>query len=239
MKKKYNPLKKKFWFRLIGRKTSKLKELSEKEYNNDLINQEPKKAKAAFEKAWETRNFEIELYWKRATYFWALIIPAFGAYLAVVSSDYYVKRGSEIREELFLIICLGFLFSLAWHLTNKGSKSWQRHWEKHIDLLEDQFTGPLYKTVGEDKPTFSVSKINEITSGFLPVVWGLLGIMYFRANSLVLFCLDCTRYWILILSVIVVSYFVIKMIWGSGRGYFSKRSIKMHRRTTGYKKTTK
>ncbi|MGH8568044.1 MAG: hypothetical protein ACREXU_08475, partial [Gammaproteobacteria bacterium] len=30
---------------------------------------------------------------------------------------------------------------------NRGSKFWQENWENHVDLLEDQIMGPLYKTV--------------------------------------------------------------------------------------------
>lgn len=34
----------------------------------------------ALKMALDTRKFEIELYWKRATYFWAFIALAFGAF---------------------------------------------------------------------------------------------------------------------------------------------------------------
>ena len=58
------------------------------------------------------------------------------------------------------------------------------NWENHLDLLEDEITGPLYKTVLE-RPALSgwseklvtgplsvsVSKINQWVSVFVLVVW--------------------------------------------------------------------
>ena len=148
---------------IISTKESGLTELSEKEYRERLIDICPIKAEKAFEKAWATRNFEIEMYWKRATYFWAFIASTFVGYFALVSSESYEKQSAFNHVEVYFLICIGFVLSLAWHFTNIGSKTWQRHWEVHVDLLEDAFTGPLYKTVYPNQ-TYSVSKINEIVS---------------------------------------------------------------------------
>lgn len=147
-----------------------------------------RKIKEALKQAYEIRKFEIELYWKRATYFWTFIGAAFVGYSAV-----YTSKLETNEKELILIIisCLGFVFSVAWHCVNKGSKFWQENWENHVELLEDAVFGPLYKTltkrpkrpfsVGhflEDwfvapKP-FSVSKINQLISTFMALVWGLI-----------------------------------------------------------------
>ena len=124
-----------------------LQPLTRKQYEERLVNIGPRKADRAFDRAWATRNFEIELYWQRATYFWAFTASAFVGYFGLVNSDSYSRPDSFQHVEVFFIACLGFLLSLAWLLTNVGSKQWQRHWEVHVDLLEDQFTGPLYKTV--------------------------------------------------------------------------------------------
>src|SRR6266478_1199459 len=160
-----------------------LRPLSEAEYKNDLLDDETK-AKVAFEKAWEIRNFEIEMYWKRASYFWAFIARAFVGYFALVSSSNYRLQDRFNHAEVFFVICIGFILSVAWLLTNIGSKSWQRHWEVHVDLLEDNFTGPLYKTV-HPKTTFSVSKINEIVSGVVVGVWVLLAVKFLFDQKLV------------------------------------------------------
>lgn len=104
------------------------------------------KLKAALELAQDNRKFEIELYWKRATYFWTLIAAAFAGYFALLGSD----KGVNVDEKpllAFAISCIGFVFTYAWFLVNRGSKLWQKNWENHVDMLEDKITGPLYKTV--------------------------------------------------------------------------------------------
>jgi hypothetical protein len=82
------------------------------------------------------------------------------------------------------LACLGFTFSLAWYFVNRGSKYWQQNWELHVDLLEDDFAGPIYKTVIQPSMfdfceitgafPFSVSKINQLLSAFVTAVWLLL-----------------------------------------------------------------
>lgn len=120
----------------------------------------------ALERAWKNRDFEIEHYWKRATYFWTFIAAAFAGYFLLMTK-------ANVESVLCLaVICLGLIFSLAWALVNLGSKMWQENWEAHIDLLEDEVTGPVHKFVKQSaKHTFSVSKINEMVSWFVFGVW--------------------------------------------------------------------
>jgi lipopolysaccharide export LptBFGC system permease protein LptF len=132
--------------------------------------------KLALQEARENRRFEIELYWKRAGYFWVFISATFGGYAAL-----------QIHEIIaFLLACLGFIFSLAWYFVNRGSKFWQENWELHVDLLENSFAGPIYKTVVQRSEStfwklngpypFSVSKINQLLSVFVIFFWcALLG----------------------------------------------------------------
>lgn len=136
------------------------------------------------EKILDIRKFEIDLYWKRATYFWTFIAASLTGYgLTVTAKD---ANQVNIMKFQFLIICLGLVFSFAWFLVNKASKFWQENWEKHLDLTEDSVIGPLYKTTisKESYSSFwmptkayaaSVSKINQILSLFVFVIWiGLL-----------------------------------------------------------------
>ena len=103
-----------------------------------------KKKKKALEMALDTRKFEIELYWKRATYFATFIGLMFTSYYVVASAD---KIESEVKYEMLLFIsAIGVFSSLCWFFVNKGSKYWQENWEFHVDLLEDDVMGPLYKT---------------------------------------------------------------------------------------------
>jgi hypothetical protein len=146
------------------------------------------KEKEALEHALETRKFEIELYWKRATYFWTFIAAALAAYgLIRASKDI---GASEKTHLSVLVSVLGFVFSFAWQAVNRGSKHWQENWENHVAILEDEVIGPLYKTVsGRPRSpnvsewiadlltgprNYSVSKINQLVSFFVTSIWLLL-----------------------------------------------------------------
>lgn len=145
-----------------------------------------KKGTEAYKVALDTRKFEIELYWKRATYFWTFIAAAFAAYGLIE------KIGSAPDRHFlqFLTSCLGFMLSLAWLLANRGSKQWQENWEHHVDHLEDSVTGPLFKvTLFRAPPSgwrekfdyffmgpgrYSVSKINQLISSYIMLIWIVL-----------------------------------------------------------------
>jgi hypothetical protein len=135
----------------------------------------------ALEHALDIRKFEIELYWKRATYFWAFIAATFAGYLGMATSD---KKPSP---DIFVLICaLGLSFSVAWYFVNRGSKFWQNNWERHVDLLENEIIGPLYKTAIDTRTCyfrrlhkeypFSVSKINQILSLYILAIWIYLSV---------------------------------------------------------------
>lgn len=138
-------------------------------FYKDETNKNKIKRENTLSRAWEIRNFEIGLYWKRALYFWGFIALSFAAYIA---------KGTE--QYSLLIACSGFIFSFAWFLVNKASKFWQENWEAHIDCLEDELEGRLYKTVMKNKASlfnplkgyhFSVSKINQLTNVFVIFIW--------------------------------------------------------------------
>jgi predicted GNAT family N-acyltransferase len=138
-----------------------------------------KKGENALEKALDIRKFEIGLYWQRAAYFWALIAAAFAGYFAILSAENLWDKGFLAH----IVGCIGLLFTWAWFLVNRGSKYWQENWENHVDMLEDDITGPLYKTVlHRDAPTkplekiigpdsISVSKVNQWVSCFTLCIW--------------------------------------------------------------------
>ena len=178
------------------------------------------KQKQKYEKAYEAtekiRQFEIELFWKRATFFWAFILAAFTAHFALLGMI-FSTFSKEVNEELSLknmcelpglsLFALAitaffcFFFSLAWALVNKGSKFWQKNWEAHIDTLEENVTGNLYKTflntnLKSDEKDFSknplsckaydysVTKITTLTSILLTVLSGGMFAFYI----ILLFC---------------------------------------------------
>lgn len=141
-----------------------------------------KQRRAALERALDIRKFEIELYWKRATYFWVFSGATFAGYATLAAS-----KGVVDQTLLAVVSCVGFIFSFAWVLANKGSKQWQENWENHVDLLENDVIGPLFKTVLRrpapalfaqackeaiaGPASFSVSAINQIVSLFVAYMW--------------------------------------------------------------------
>ena len=157
---------------------SSTKFISKKKYAEKFSGKE----EAALQQALDIRKFEIELYWKRATYFWTFIGATMAGFLAIQASKAVNKQDLSV-----ILSCLGFVFSFAWVCVNRGSKYWQENWEKHVDLLEDQVTGPLYKvTLSRNKHSgimdsvnhliagpspISVSKINQIISLYVSILW--------------------------------------------------------------------
>lgn len=137
------------------------------------------KGGAALAVALDVRKFEIELYWKRAAYFWVFTGAALAGHLAVLAD----KTSDRHPEAMLLTSCVGLVFAFAWYLVNRASKFWQSNWEAHVDLLEDEVSGPLYKTVLSDGTPwwhlhgayqFSVSKINQLLSLYVVLVFVLL-----------------------------------------------------------------
>lgn len=134
----------------------------------------------------DTRKFEIELYWKRSTYYWTLIGAIFIGFFATYAN---LEKGQSNRLNVVCILnCLGILFSIGWYFVNRGSKYWQLNWEKHIDVVETAIIGPLYKTtislehysslkkfLNLTAPyPFSVSKINQILNLVVIAFWVFL-----------------------------------------------------------------
>lgn len=192
------------------------------DYNNDFKS-DPAIQKKALEYALDIRKFEIDLYWKRAAYFWAFIAAIFTGYITVGTIS---KEVLNNKKEIILILsCLGIVFSFAWVLVNKGSKQWQENWENHVDLLEDEIIGPLYKvTISRTPPKgwyeksanffsgpsfVSVSKINQLISLFIFLVW-----LYILAGNIFS---DVSQYYAGVLILITVVICVFFTMPGFGR----------------------
>lgn len=165
----------------------------------------PTVREAALEHALDIRKFEIELYWKRANYFWTFIAATFAGYAAVQT----LEAGSSRTDLSVLLSCLGVVLSFGWFCANRGSKQWQENWENHVDLLEDGVVGPLYKTMlFRPPPTrrlknfvvgpahLSVSKINQIISLFVTFLWVVL-----LWRALPQFSLEASIDWLYVASI--------------------------------------
>lgn len=160
-----------------------------------------KKIEKAFELAHDVRKFEIDLFWTRGTYFWAFILASFTAYFVAfnkILGDKSLTLCTLIKfpplSKIILLIfsCMCFIFCFSWVLINKGSKFWQKNWEAHIDVMEDIFSGKLYKTILNtetnefcdcplDKKAYdySVTRITTVTSIILMVITAAISIFHF------------------------------------------------------------
>lgn len=88
-------------------------EITSQAYERDFADTslgEDSKHAAALEHARDNRKFEIELYWKRASYFWGLITATFAGYFAILSSS--VAR-SERDFLAFILACIGCVLTFA------------------------------------------------------------------------------------------------------------------------------
>lgn len=173
----------------------------------------------ALKNALDIRKFEIEMYWKRAGYFWTLIVASFTGYFLLQT------KASNSYFSIFIITCIGFLLSLGWYLVNRGSKFWQENWERHVDVLEDEITGPLYKTTISKELfpfwklaggyPYSVSKINQIVSLFVTVIWIFLNLKSYPPDTGITYAL----------AVFITISFALFLVFGVSTGPENKPRI--------------
>ncbi|MEM5477051.1 hypothetical protein [Pacificibacter sp. AS14] len=119
-----------------------------------------KKVERAYERAHNNRDFEIELYWKRATYFWGFQ-ATFMAVAGIILANN--PLGGWSFGYLALISLAGFCITILWGMMSLGAKFWQYNWERYVDLLEPYVVGEIYKFFISDKELrrpFSVTKVN-------------------------------------------------------------------------------
>jgi hypothetical protein len=135
----------------------------------------------ALKYALDIRKFEIDLYWKRAAYFWTLIAASFAGYFGLQNT------AAKDEYSIFVVSCIGLVISFAWYLVNRGSKYWQENWERHVDVLAEKIVGPLYRTTLSREPwwfvlrpyeafPFSVSRVNQTVSLFITLLWSGLAL---------------------------------------------------------------
>lgn len=185
---------------LLSKKIISTKHTEVKE-NNDL-----EKIKYALEKAHDIRKFEIELFWKRATYFWAFIAilivcygtilnlftklspqPAF-TYQMLAYSFTSLPSVHLLFYTSILIAMLGLAVSYIWLLAIKSSKFWQNNHEHHIDMLEFYISGNLHKIlyVKGEPSLLSVSKLSQAVAILCMIAWGfvvLVSVLLFYLGS--------------------------------------------------------
>lgn len=148
-----------------------------------------RKRALALKEAQDIRKFEINLYWKRTGFFWAFITVIYATLFNVLCK--YIECSATYSVFIPVISALaglGFFFSLAWHMVNKGSKFWQKNWETHVCLLERSEIGPLYDVYLNPRGSiceklcpikpfdFSVTKVNMWASALMSIISLIAGV---------------------------------------------------------------
>jgi hypothetical protein len=172
----------------IGERATFLKVTPVKNMSDD------EKLNKRFDVVLACRNAEIELFWKRSSYYWVFVAAALVAYGGL---------GRDNRTFRLLISSFGLMSSLAWLLGNIGSKWWQENWEQKLKEISpevvgaDIFTPRSPESMSKDTWStpiirYSVTRLATLLSEFVVILWiaiflkeifGLLGIEI--ANSYV------------------------------------------------------
>lgn len=183
------------------------RDFSQEDYESTFLSDDSVR-KNALTVALDVRKFEIELYWKRATYFWTFIAAALAGFAAIQASSMSNKTDMSV-----ILACLGIVFSIGWLCVNRGSKHWQENWENHVDMLEDKECGPIYKVIlTRSEPSnksetiehllngpspISVSKVNQIISLYVSILW--VSLLFY---SLPPFSLDAQINWLYVFLIV-------------------------------------
>lgn len=130
---------------------------------------EQEQAKTRYHAAVRSREFEIELFWKRSLFFWGFIGATFIGFV-----------GARAAPKLAVVIAsFGLVSSAVWTLANRGSKYWYESWETKVEAEEPQVTGPLFarqelpqqKSVWLGAQRYSVSRLLIALSDYVTVFW--------------------------------------------------------------------
>ncbi len=81
--------------------------------------------------ALQTRNFEIELFWKRSNYFLVLN--------TAIAVGFFNLESNQAIFKIFLCI-FGGIVTYLWIRINLGSKYWQSKWEEELEEIEKHIT---------------------------------------------------------------------------------------------------
>ena len=193
------------------------------------------RVEAALDRAHEIRKFEIGLYWRRSFFFWGFIAVFLAAFALIIDSESI--DGIKPIAAVFLS-CMGLFTSIAWLYIEKGSRAWQKNWERHIDFLEDNITGKLHKTVlGKSSGFYSIAGIHSWFIASMIFFWcsififsvcyapGVKILEYFKNNDTVTLILISTVTLILISIVLSIIIFGKIFLGPEGKWRSSKRTI--------------
>lgn len=156
----------------------------------DLDNQKPilteedkEKIKEAYEKSHHIREYEINLFWSRLNYFWAITAVLFTGWGVILNSIITPEKDHVVSEwqyaTLFSISIFGIALTMLSGQITLAGKHWQQVWEYHLTNLEPFQSGNLYsmKFKNNDKTPPSITSVVNIFHYFLAAIWFISSIL--------------------------------------------------------------
>ena len=152
---------------------------------------EPELSKTRLSYAVQARQVEIDLFWRRALFFWGFIGAAFVA-LVVTWHQHPILS--------IAVSCFGVICSLCWTLANRGSKYWYEAWEAKVEREEKKCLGKLFSEIEPVQTQglwlsarrYSVSKLAIALSDFVFVLW--FSMLAYQVASTVDLKITCASY---------------------------------------------
>ncbi len=89
--------------------------------------------KDIYRTVFDTRNFEISLFWQRSNYFLVLNTALAVGFFSLKTQEW----------PAFLLAAFGFITSLLWFRVVLGGKYWQSRWEQRLSIIERQISANL------------------------------------------------------------------------------------------------
>lgn len=214
----------------------------------DFSKMDPEVRKELRDKVLKMRNFHYENFNKWSTYFYIIIGALFVGY-------YSVAGESGVDDVKLIILLLGYIVSVFWHLSNKGYVYWELHWTAFLKDIESKMKGKeknerLYSVFywGDSETkginygcywnpispaSVSTSNITLLMSFIVAVCWGcLLYINWFGVPHWFCDCCcgECCYRCIHIVHIVLMILIVtgVNILLTMGCGYLLKSKVENH-----------
>lgn len=137
--------------------------------------------KEAYDKAHLMRNFEIDLFWKRAGYCFT-IMAALIALCGGLLSSYSKGKNEELLDIILFISFIGVIFTMLSNFMISSGEYWKKNWELHISMLEPLFSGHIYSThLVSNRVRISITRLTLLFSLVMYACWA--SVIFFIAND--------------------------------------------------------
>lgn len=155
------------------------KKLLSKDFSDLNVNVTPediKKIEKSFEVSHRIRDFEINLYWQRLNFLWAITALLFAGWGALIFKIIEFNGGEApyiMFASLSFLSLIGGIVTIFTSFIIEAGKHWQKVWEYHVYALEPFVSGHLYaiQFSYKNKQRASISRSVETFNYALLFLW--------------------------------------------------------------------